>query len=71
MITRVKVVMNRTVADTDWCFDNLAVIIFRVKVSCITSIDSITLWLLSVDDQISIPSTDVIHLTLTLRMTTA
>lgn len=37
MIVRVNVVLNRTIADTDCCFDNLAVVIFRVKVSCITS----------------------------------
>ena len=36
------------------------VVIFRVKVSCITSVDG---WL--------IPSTDVIQVTLTLKMTTA
>ena len=38
-----------------------AVVIFRVKVSCITSVDGIT----------SVVSTDVIQLTLTLKMTTA
>ena len=59
MIIRVNVVLNKTIADTDCCFDNLAVVIFRVKVSCITSIDGIKLWLLSVNNQSSI-----------LRMTT-
>ncbi|CAH3033637.1 unnamed protein product, partial [Porites lobata] len=38
-----------------------AVVIFRVKVSCITSINNPSI----------IPSTDVIQLTLTLKMTTA
>ena len=71
MIVQVNVVLNRTIADTDCCLDNLVVVIFRVKVSCITSIDGIKLWLLSVNKQSSIPSTDVIHLTLTLKMTTA
>ena len=72
MIVRVNVVLNRTIADTDCCFDNLAVVIFRVKVSCITSIiDGIKLWLLSVNNQSSIPPTDVKQLTLTLKMTTA
>ena len=37
------------------------VVIFRVKVSCITSVDTTDV----------IPSTDVIQLTLTLKMTTA
>ena len=37
-----------------------AVVIFRVKVSCIRSVDGII-----------IPSTDLIQLTLTLKMTTA
>ena len=37
-----------------------AVVVFRVKVSCITSVDGI-----------NNPSTDVIQLTLTLKMTTA
>ena len=40
-----------------------AVVISRVKVSCITSVDGIKLWLL-------ISFTDVIQLTLTLKMTT-
>ena len=71
MIVRVNVVLNRAIADTDCCFDNLAVVIFRVKVSCITSIDGIKLWLLSVNNQSSIPPTDVKQLTLTLKMTTA
>ena len=47
MIVRVNVVLNRTVVDSDWSFDNLCpVVIFRVKVSCITSGDGIKLWLL-------------------------
>ena len=71
MIVQVKVVLNRTIADTGCCFDNLAVVIFRVKVSCIMSTDGIKLWLLSVNNQCSMPSTDVIQLTLTLKMTTA
>ena len=38
MIVRVNVVLNRAVVDSDWSFDNLCpVVIFRVKVSCITS----------------------------------
>ena len=47
MIVRVNVVLNRTVVDSDWSFDNLCpVVIFRVKVSCITSGDGIKLWFL-------------------------
>ena len=47
MIVRVNVVLNKTVVDSDWSFDNLCpVVIFRVKVSCITSGDGIKLWLL-------------------------
>ena len=41
MIVRVKVVLNRTVVvDSDCCSDNIiyAVVIFSVKVSCITSL---------------------------------
>ena len=47
-IARVNVVLNKTVVvDSDWSFDNLCpVVIFRVKVSCITSGDGIKLWLL-------------------------
>ena len=42
MIYRVNVVLNRTVVvDNDWRFSNLAVVIFRVKVSFITSVDGI------------------------------
>ena len=43
-----------------------AVVIFRVKVSCITSVDGI-----QINNQSIIPLTDVIQLTLTLKMTTA
>ena len=47
MIVLVNVVPNRTVVvDIDRRFNNLAVVIFRVKVSCITSVDGIKLWLL-------------------------
>ena len=48
MIARVNVVLNKTVVvDSDRSFDNLCpVVIFRVKVSCITSGDGIKLWLL-------------------------
>ena len=48
LIVRVNVVLNRTVVvDSDWRFDNLsAVVIFRVKVSSITSVEGIILWLL-------------------------
>ena len=46
LIVRVNVVLNRTVVvDSDWRFNN-AVVIFRVKVSCITSVDGIILRLL-------------------------
>ena len=46
LIIRVNVVLNRTVVvDSDWRFNN-AVVIFRVKVSCITSVDGIILGLL-------------------------
>ena len=48
LIVRVNVVLNRTVIfDSDRCFDNCAVVIFRVKVSCVTSVDGIILWLLT------------------------
>ena len=47
LIVRVNVVLNRTaVVDSDRRFYNCAVVIFRVKVSCITSVDGIILWLL-------------------------
>ena len=48
LIVRVNVVLNRTVVvDSDWRFNNLCgMVIFRVKVSCITSVDGIILWLL-------------------------
>ena len=48
LIVRVNVVLNRTVVvDSDWRFNNLCgMVIFRVKVSCITSVDGILLWLL-------------------------
>ena len=45
LIVRVNVVLNRTVTDRD-VSTNCAVVIFRVKVSCITSVDGIILWLL-------------------------
>ena len=65
LIVRVNVVLNRTflftVTDVS---TTCAVVIFRVKVSCITSVDGI-------NNQSIIPSTDVIQLTLTLKMTTA
>ena len=47
MIVRVNVVLNKTVVDltvTD-VLTTCAVVIFRVKVSCITSDDGIKLWL--------------------------
>ena len=36
----VSVILNRTVVDSDWRFKTCAVVIFRVKVNCITSVDS-------------------------------
>ena len=48
LIVRVKVVQNRTVVDmtvTD-VSTTCAVVIFSVKVSCVTSVDGIVLWLL-------------------------
>ena len=42
LIVRVNVVLNRTVTDVS---TTCAVVIFRVKVSCITSVDGIILWL--------------------------
>ena len=46
LIVRVNVVLNRTVVvDTD-VSTTCAVVIFRVKVSCVTSVDGIILWLL-------------------------
>ena len=46
LIVRVNVVLNRTVVvDSDRRFYNLCgVVIFRVKVSCITSVDGIIFW---------------------------
>ena len=46
MIVQVNVVLTRTVVvDSDWR-QICAVVIFRVIVSCITSVDGIILWLL-------------------------
>ena len=46
MIVRVNVVVNRTVV-VDNVLTTCAVVIFRVKVSCITSVDGIKLWSLT------------------------
>ena len=47
LIVRVNVVLTRTVVvDSDWRQIICAVVIFRVIVSCITSVDGIILWLL-------------------------
>ena len=47
MIVRVNVVLNRTVVLTVTDVSTTCVVVvFRVKVSCITSVDGITLWLL-------------------------
>jgi len=46
IIVWLKVVLNRTVVDSSLCFDNLCDTIFRVKVSCITSLYGIKIWLL-------------------------
>ena len=44
LIVRMNVVLNRTVVvGSDWRLDNLSRDIFRVKVSCITSLDGIKL----------------------------
>ena len=65
LIVRVNVVLNRTLLFTVTDVSTTcAVVLFRVKVSCITSVDGI-------NNQSIIPSTDVIQLTLTLKMTTA
>ena len=48
-----------------------AVVIFRVKVSCITSVNGIEHWLLTDNNQSLMPLIDMIQLTLTLKMTTA
>ena len=49
MIVRVNVVLNRTVlVDSDWRFDYLCgsvVLIYRIKVICITSVDGILFYL--------------------------
>ena len=45
MIVWGNVVLKRTVVD-DSAVTTLVVVIFRVKVSCITSVDGIILWLL-------------------------
>ena len=44
MIVQVSAVLNRTVVDVS---TTCAVVIFRVKESCITKVDGIKLWLLS------------------------
>ena len=44
MIVRVNIVLNVTLTDVS---TTCAVVIFRVKVSCITFVDSIKLWLLT------------------------
>ena len=46
MIVRLRVVLNRTVVDSNWRFDNLCHSIFRVKMSCKMSTYGIKLWLL-------------------------
>ena len=47
LIVRVNVVLNRTVVvDRTDISSTCTVVIFRVKVSCITSVDGIILWLL-------------------------
>ena len=47
MIVQVNVVLTRTVVvDSDWRQIICTVVIFRVIVSCITSVDGIILWLL-------------------------
>ena len=48
MIVLVNVVPNRTVVvDSDLRSTTCAVVIFRVKVSCIMSVDGIILWLVN------------------------
>ena len=44
MIVRMNVLLNVTLTDVS---TTCAVVIFRVKVSCITFVDSIKLWLLT------------------------
>ena len=44
MIVRVNVVLNRTLLTVTDISTTYALVIFRVKVSCITSFDSIKLW---------------------------
>ena len=44
MIVQVNIVLNVTLTDVS---TTCAVVIFRVKVSCITSVDGIKLWLLT------------------------
>ena len=44
MIVRVNIVLNVTLTDVS---TTCAVVIFRVKVSCITFVGSIKLWLLT------------------------
>ena len=45
MIVWVNVVLNRTATDV---LTTCAVVIFRVKVSCTTSVDGIILWLFTI-----------------------
>ena len=47
MILQVMVVLNKTVVVGDSRFDTFAVVIFRVKVSYITSVDGIKPWFLT------------------------
>ena len=47
MIPQMIVVLSRTVADSDWCFNNLCGSLFRVKASFITLVDGNQCLLLS------------------------
>ena len=46
MIVWVKIQLNRTVVESHLISTTSAVVIIRVKVSCITSVDGMKLWLL-------------------------
>ena len=47
MIIQVIVVLKRTVIDSDWHFNNLCSCHLQSQVSCITSVDGIKLWLVT------------------------
>ena len=53
MIVQMSVVLNSTVVDSDWSFDNCVVVIFRVKVSCIMSVEGVKILIIDLSGQLS------------------